>query len=237
MSVSRPGSTPLTNVNAVNTAPATGEIPAYLRPLVALNPNLPTYYAQDPGLRAFLDANKANIVQWEKPPAGKVADSVNMETWCHTTTIVPAKVRDQEYIIGVARGSAYANAGQVKFPLNNGQFATSEGRINFVGKTKDYLATQKVADEHGHYPGAITVDIKFPLAGKPGENISFAYCRVQPDEKGQFHPSFSGWPDSFKGVWGGYSGRELDWTVQGGKKVQVDSPDGCSERSTGKVVG
>ena len=220
---------------AVNNAPA-GSLPPYLRGLAAVNPNLARDYNADPGLRTFLDANKANLVQWEKPPAGKVADTVNWETWCHTTNIVPAAVRDEEYIVVVGRGSAYANSGNIQFPLQNGGNATSDGRIIYVGKTKDYLATQQVADEKGHYPGAISVDINWPVAGTAGEKVSLSYARLKPDTQGRFHPYHSGWPDTFSGASGGYSGRELTLTLAGGCKQQVDSPDGCSTRSTAKLV-
>jgi len=232
--INRPASgSPVTGVT--NNAAPTG-VPAHLAGLVAVNPKLADYYKKDPGLRAFLDANKANLVEWTKPPAGTVADKVTWETWCHTTTIVPAHVRDEEYIVIVARGAAYKNPGDVAFPLQTGKTATSDGRIAFVGKTADYLASQKKADEGGHYPGAITVDVSIPVAGAPGEKVSLAYARVSPDAGGRFHPSHSGWPDSFDGVYGGYSGRELEVKVAGNRSQMAESPDGCSQMSVCKLV-
>ncbi len=148
--------------------------PPYLRGLLAVNPNLARDLAADPGLRAFLDANKASLVQWEKPPQGTVADQLTWPIWCHTTNIVPAAVRDEEYIVVVARGSAYTNNGRVQFPLQDGRFGppgaragSSDGRIVFVGKTADFLGTQQPADENGHYPGAIDIDITLPRASPP----------------------------------------------------------------------
>ncbi len=210
--------------------------PAFLAGLVAVNPKLAGYYKSDPGLRAFLDANKDNLVQWTTPPPGTQADKVTWETWCHATTIVPPHVRDEEYIVIVARGQAYKNQNEVQLPLQNGRNASSDGRIVFVGKTSDYLGTQKKADEGGHYPGAITVDVSFPVAGTPGESVSVAYARVQPDPQGRFHPSRSGWPDSFSGVYGGYSGRELDVTVRGNRSQFAESPDGCSLPSSARLT-
>lgn len=227
----RPGVAGLSGVT-----PQQAGVPAHLAGLMAVNPKLATYYKNDPGLRAFLDANKANLVEWSAPPAGKVADKVTWETWCHATSIVPPKVRDEEYIVVVARGSAYQNGNEVQFPLQSGKNATSDGRIVFVGKTSDYLGTQKKADEGGHYPGAITVDVAIPVAGTPGEKVSLAYARVQPDTAGRFHPSHSGWPDSFAGVFGGYSGRELEVKVAGNRTQFAESPDGCSEACTAKLV-
>jgi hypothetical protein len=230
---------PLSSAGVAGTAavgaPA-GGVPPYLRGLCAVNPHLARDYANDPGLRAFLDGNKSNLVQWEKPPAGAVADRVKWATWCHTTNIVPAKVRDEEYVMVVARGSAYENKGNVRLPLHDGAEASSTGRIVWIGKTKDLLHTQQKADEGGHYPGAITVDVDLPVAGKPGEKVELSYARLQPDAQGRAHRSHSGWPDSFKGVYGGYSGRELTLQLAGGRDQQVDSPDGCSTRSEAKLV-
>ena len=198
-----------------------------------MNPNLARDYAGDPGLRAFLDANKSNLVQWEKPPAGSVADRVNWQTWCHTTTIVPAAVRDEEYIVVVARGGAYDNKGQLRIPLQDGGEATSAGRVAWVGKTKDLLHTQQKADEGGHYPGAITVDVALPVAGKAGEKVELCYARLKPDAQGRAHRSHSGWPDSFRGVAGGYSGRELTLTLAGGRDQRHLQPR-YARRCTGR---
>lgn len=221
--------------SGVGAASGTG-LPPYLRGLVAANPALAGHYGSDPGLRAFLDANKASLVQWEKPPAGTVADTVNWETWCHTTNVVPEAVRDEEFIVVVARGSAYQNNGRIKLPLHDGAEASAAGRIVYVGKTKDLLSTRKKADEGGHYPGAITVDVNWQVAGAAGEQVELSYARVKPDEQGRMHRSHSGWPDTFQGVHGGYSGRELTLTLAGGRRQQVDSPDGTSIRSTACIV-
>jgi len=226
-----------TNVGGIAAVtPQQAGVPAWLGGLLAVNPKLADYYKSDPGLRAFLDANKANLVEWSAPPAGRVADRVTWETWCHATTNVPAAVRDQEYIIVVARGSAYQNGNEVAFPLQNGRSASSDGRIAFVGKTADYLASQKPADENGHYPGAITVEVSLPVAGSAGEKVSLAYCRVKPDAAGRMHPSHSGWPDSFVGVFGGYSGRELEVKIAGNRRQFAESPDGCSQACVGRLV-
>jgi hypothetical protein len=227
-------STGVAAASAVGTG--AGGVPPYLRGLCAVNPQLARDYENDPGLRAFLDANKANLVQWEKPPPGTAADRVNWATWCHTTNIVPARVRDEEYVMIVARGSAYDNKGKVRLPLNDGTEASSTGRIAWIGKTKDLLHTQQKADEGGHYPGAISVDVNWPVAGKPGEKVELSYARIQPDAQGRAHRSHSGWPDTFQGVYGGYSGRELTVTIAGGRAQQADCPDGCSTRSEAKLV-
>jgi hypothetical protein len=216
--------------------PQQAGVPAWLGGLLAVNPKLASLYKSDPGLRAFLDANKDNLVEWTAPPAGRVADRVTWEVWCHATATVPAAVRDEEYIIVVARGTAYRNAGEVTFPLQNGRAASSDGRIVFVGKTADYLANQRPADEGGAYPGAIAVQIQLPVAGDAGESVSLAYCRAKPDANGRMHPSRSGWPDSFVGVFGGYSGRELDIKVAGGRRQFADAPLGCSQSCVGRFI-
>ena len=229
---------PTTATRAVGT-PAGAAPPAYLAGLLAANPNLARDLKADPGLRTFLEHNKANIVEFGgQPPAGKVADTVTWETWCHTTTIVPANVRDEEYIVIVARGSAYKNAAEVEFPLTNGKTAHTDGRIVYVGKTKDLLGTQKKADENGHYPGAITVDVTMQIAGTPGEKISLAYSRVTPNANGAVNGSQSGWPPSVEGggVWSGFAGRELDVKLAGGRKQFAESPDGCSTMGVAKLV-
>ena len=229
------------NLNSVGAAAgvstSSGGIPAHLAGLVAVNPKLVDYYKADAGLRALLDTNKGNLVEFgNQPPAGKVADKVTWETWCHATSIVPANVRDEEYVVIVARGTAYKNPDDIRIPLHSGKDATSDGRIIYVGKTKDLLGTQRKADEGGSYPGAITVDVTIPVAGAPGEKVSLAYARISPDAQGKSHASYSGWPDSFDGVWGGYSGRELELTVAGNRKQMAESPDGCSQMSQSKLV-
>lgn len=235
-SINRPA--PTTAARAVST-PAGAAPPAYLAGLLAANPNLARDYKADAGLRTFLEHNKANIVEFgNQPPAGKVADTVTWETWCHTTNIVPANIRDEEYIVIVARGSAYKNPAEVEFPLTNGKTAHTDGRIVFVGKTKDLLGTQKKADENGHYPGAITVEVAMQIAGTPGEKVSLAYSRVTPNANGAVNGSQSGWPPSVEGggVWSGFAGRELDVKLAGGRKQFAESPDGCSTMATAKFV-
>lgn len=211
--------------------------PPYLRGLLAVNPNLARDLAADPGLRAFLDANKSSLVQWEKPPQGMVADQLTWPIWCHATTIVPAAVRDEEYVVIVARGSAYQNQGSVQLPLQDGRSGSSDGRIVFVGRTSDYLATQRPSDDNGHYPGAIEIDVQLPVAGAPGESVSLAYCRVKPDAQGRVHSNRSGWPDSFRGVFGGYSGRELpNVQVRGGRNQLATCPDDISKPARADLV-
>lgn len=235
MTVVRPNQTGIANAQTVGrVAGGAASVPSHLAGLVAAHPKLADHYKNDPGLRAFLDKNAGNLVG--APPAGAAADTVTWETWCHATTNVPVKERDEEYVIVVARGSAYQAAGDIQIPLQNGKTATSDGRIVFVAKTSDLLGTQKKADENGSYPGAITVDVTVPVVGKPGETLSLAYCRVRPNPSGAMHPHHSGWPDSFDGVFGGYSGRELDMKLAGGRKQFVESVDGCSTRSSAKLV-
>ncbi|OGQ09825.1 MAG: hypothetical protein A2138_19175 [Deltaproteobacteria bacterium RBG_16_71_12] len=209
--------------------------PPYLRGLLGANPSLAGDLVADVGLRAFVDANRSSLVQFEKPPPGTVADRVTWHTWCHATTIVPPAVRDEEYIVIVARGSAYQNAGQVQLPLQGGGTATSDGRIVWIGKTKDLLGSA-CPENDPHYPGSMTVDVVLDVVGRPGEQIELAYARVKPDAQGRVHRSRSGWPDSFRGVFGGYSGRELDLTLAGGRNQVVDAPDGLSTRSMGRLV-
>jgi len=235
-SINRPLNGQVGSVGAAGNS-SSAAIPAHIAGLVALNPKLADNYRNDPGLRALLDLNKANLVEFgNQPPAGKVADKVTWETWCHATSIVPVALRDEEYVVVVARGTAYKNPDDIKIPLNTGKNATSDGRIVYVAKTKDLLGTQKSADEGGHYKGAITVDVTIPVAGVAGEKVSLAYARISPNAAGQSHSSHSGWPDSFEGVWGGYSGRELDVTVAGNRKQMAESPDGCSAMSQAKLV-
>lgn len=209
--------------------------PPYLRALLLANPNLARDLVADPGLRALLDANRASLVQFEKPPPGTVADHVTWSTWCHATTIVPPAVRDEEYIVVVARGSAYQNAGQVQLPLQGGGTATSDGRIVWIGKTKDLLGSAQ-PDNDPHFPGSMTVDVVLDVVGRAGEQLELCYARIKPDTQGRVHRNQSGWPDSFRGVFGGYSGRELDLTLAGGRGQVVDAPDGLSTRSSGRLV-
>lgn len=225
--------------------PATGSVnvltfdpnqpPPYLRGLLVANPNLARDLVADAGLRAFLDSNRSSLVQFEKPPLGTVADRVTWRTWCHATTIVPPAVRDEEYIVVVARGSAYGNAGQVQLPLQGGGTATSDGRIVWIGKTKDLLGSAR-PDNDPHYPGSMSVDVVLDLVGQAGEQLEVVYARVKPDAQGRVHRSQSGWPDSFRGVYGGYSGRELDLKLAGGRNQVVEAPDGLSTRSSGRLV-
>lgn len=232
MTVIRPQNTAVAATTNTGGAPA---VPTWLAGLVAVHPAIADHYKKDPGLRAFLDANRANLVD-SGLPAGAVKDSVTWETWCHATSNVPVAERDQEYVVVVARGSAYKNQNEVQFPLQNGKTASSDGRIVFIAKTSDLLHTQKDADEGGHYKGAITVDVTIPVGGAAGEKVSLAYCRVRPDAKGAVHPHHSGWPDSFSGVMGGYSGRELEMKVSGGRRQFVESVDGCSTTSSAKLL-
>lgn len=108
MTVIRPQNTAVAATTNTGGAPA---VPTWLAGLVAVHPAIADHYKKDPGLRAFLDANRANLVD-SGLPAGAVKDSVTWETWCHATSNVPVAERDQEYVVVVARGSAYKKIGR-----------------------------------------------------------------------------------------------------------------------------
>jgi hypothetical protein len=197
--------------------------PAHMKPLLAMNPKLARDLVQDPGLLAFLDRNRDHLVTGAVSP-NHVKDDVTLDTWCHSTSIVPPAVRDEEYIMVVARGSAYPTTGDIEIPLDDGKVATSEGRILWMGKTKDLLATF-VADTDGHYAGSGSVSIDLPVFGTKGERVALTYCRFKPDAQGRASPRHAAWPDTFRGVFGGYSGRDQKLVVAGGAKTHLVCPD------------
>lgn len=199
--------------------------PAHLKPLLALNAKLARDLVQDPGLRAFLERNRDHLVTAVTGTgAGHVKDEVTLDTWCHSTSIVPPAVRDEEYIMVVARGSAYATTGDIEIPLDNDTVATTDGRILWIGKTKDLLATF-VADTDGHYPGSGAVSIDLPVFGAKGERVALSYCRFKPDAQGRASPRQAAWPDTFRGVYGGYSGRDQKLVIAGGARTHLACPD------------
>ena len=197
-----------------------------LQRLYALNPKLEGQAKADPGLKAFLTLNAASLadVDVNHPPAGSVKTNVSFDSWTHATSIVPPSIRDEEYIVVVARGSAYQGKPKVQIPLQGGGTGTSTGSIAYVGRSGDYLATF-VDDKDSHYPGAGSITFPLPVVGKPGEKVELSYCRIQPDNKGLSHPSRAAWPDSFDGVYGGYAGRDRSVTVQAGGAVRLKNPD------------
>jgi hypothetical protein len=194
--------------------------------LYALNPKLEAQVRADPGLRAFLEHNRDVIVGFDAthPPAGSARTNVTFDTWTHATSIVPPRIRDEEFIVVIARGSAYQGKKDIEIPLQGGGTGTSDGVIAYVGRSGDYQHTF-VDDKDSHYPGAGS--IQFPLAvfGKPGEQVELSYCRIKPDAQGRAHPSHAAWPDSFDGVFGGYAGRDRTVTIQPGGSVRLKNPD------------
>jgi hypothetical protein len=211
-------------VAAANVSFDASNPPAHLRPLLTMNPKLSRDLVQDPGLRAFLDRNKDNLVTPLVAGGAQVKDDVTLDTWCHSTSIVPPAVRDEEYIMVVARGSSYANANDIEVPLDDGNVATTSGRILWMGKTKDLLATF-VADTDGHYPGSGAVSVELPVFGAKGERVALTYCRFKPDAQGRASPRQAAWPDTFRGVYGGYSGRDQKLVVTGGARTHLVCPD------------
>lgn len=205
--------------------------PAHLKPLLAMNPKLARDLVQDPGLRAFLERNRDRLVSASTGTSpSHVRDDVTLDTWCHSTSIVPPAVRDEEYIMVVARGSAYAGAaGDIEIPLDDGKLATTDGRIVWMGKTKDLLATF-VPDTDGHYPGSGAVSIELPVHGAKGERVALTYCRFKPDAQGRASPRHAAWPDTFRGVYGGYAGRDQKVVIAGGARAPPGVPGLSSRR-------
>ncbi len=204
-----------------------------LQRLYAVNPKLEAQVKADPGLRAFLEKNVGVIANVDPPPHGSVKTNVSFDTWTHATSIVPPSIRDEEYIVVIARGSAYSSTGQapangakqnVQIPLQGGGMGTSDGVIAYVGKTGDYLHTF-VDDNDKSFPGSGTVTFGLPVHGKPGEKVELSYCRIKPDAQGKSHPSRAAWPDSFDGVYGGYAGRDRSVTIAANASVKLKNPD------------
>ena len=212
------------------TTAVTGNAPAAaadpMQRLYALNPKLEGQVKADPGLRTFLEKNKGALatVDPQNPPAGMVKTTVKLDTWAHATTIVPEKIRDEEFIVVVARGAAYQSQSKVQIPLTSGGMGSSDGVIAYVGRSGDYVHTF-VDDKDSHYPGAGSLSFNLPVVGKPGEKLELTYCRIKPDAQGRAHPSQSAWPDSFDGVYGGYDGRDRELTIQAGATVHLKNPD------------
>jgi len=194
--------------------------------LYALNPKLEAQVKADPGLRAFLEHNKDVIVAFDpaQAPAGTARTNVKFDTWTHATTIVPPRIRDEEYIVVIARGSAYDGKKNVEIPLQGGGKGTSDGVIAYVGRSGDYQHTF-VDDKDAHYPGAGSIQFPLPVFGKAGEKVELTYCRIKPDAQGRAHPHHAAWPDSFDGVFGGYAGRDRTVTIQPGGTVHMKNPD------------
>lgn len=207
-----------------NNAAATSTDP--LQRLYALNPKLEGQVKADAGLRSFLEKNKNVIysVDLQNPPAGAVKTQVKFDSWAHSTSIVPPAIRDEEYIVVIARGSAYAGKQKVEIPLQGGGKGTSDGVIAYVGRSGDYNATF-VDDNDKHYPGAGSLSFNLPVVGKPGEKVELTYCRIKPNPQGLSSPHHAAWPDSFDGVYGGYAGRDRTVTVQAGASLHLKNPD------------
>lgn len=218
----RPGTG--TSTNAVSNNAGGGAAANPLARLYALNPKLEGQVKADPGLRAFLEKNAGAIANVDTPPPGSVKSTVSFDTWTHATSIVPPAIRDEEYIVVVARGSAYQGKQDVEIPLQGGGKGTSDGVIAYVGRSGDYVGTF-VDDNDNHYPGAGTITFGLPVHGKPGEKVELTYCRIKPDAQGKAHPSRAAWPDSFDGVYGGYAGRDRSVTVQAGAALKLKNPD------------
>jgi hypothetical protein len=223
----------MTNVHNPSRAGVVGGVtvgaaaPAHpLSRLYALNPKLESQLKADPGMRAFLESNKDAIVGFDanQPPAGTARTHVDCDTWTHATSIVPPRVRDEEWIVVVLRGSAYQGRKDIEIPLQGGGKGTSDGVIAYVGRSGDYQHTF-VDDKDAHYPGAGSITLPLPVCGKPGEKVEVSYCRIKPDAQGRAHPQHAAWPDSFHGVYGGYDGRDRTVTVQPGGKVKLKNPD------------
>jgi hypothetical protein len=211
-------------VGSVNVAAAGGTNP--LGRLYAVNPKLEGQLKADPGMRAFLEANKDAIVAFDPAhaPTGAVRTHVDVDTWTHATSIVPPRVRDEEWIVVVLRGSAYEGKKNIEIPLQGGGKGTSDGVIAFVGRSGDYQHTF-VDDKDAHYPGAGSITFPLAVFGKAGEKVEVSYCRIKPDAQGRAHPQHAAWPDSFDGVYGGYDGRDRSVTIQPGGKVRLKNPD------------
>jgi hypothetical protein len=194
--------------------------------LYALNGKLESQVKADPGLRTFLERNKDAIVSFDasRPPAGAVRTDVRFDTWTHATSTVPPRERDEEYIVVIARGTAYRGTKDVEIPLQGGGKGTTDGMIAYVGRSGDYLNTF-VDDKDPHYPGAGAIHFPLPVFGKPGESVELTYCRFKPDPQGRAHPSHAAWPDSFDGVYGGYAGRDRTLTIKPGGTVHMKNPD------------
>jgi hypothetical protein len=208
------------------TAPTADVTTSPLTRLYALNPKLEGQVKADPGLRAFLERNADVIVGVDatRPPAGAAKMAVTFDSWTHATTIVPPKVRDEEYIVVIARGSAYQGKKNVEIPLQGGGMGTSDGVIAYVGRSGDYVGTF-VDDRDPHYPGAGSISFPLPVVGKAGEKVELTYCRIKPDAQGRAHPREAAWPDSFDGVFGGYAGRDRTVVLQPGGSLHLKNPD------------
>lgn len=218
----RAGSPSISGTGAVTAGGAAASDP--LQRLYALNPKLAGQVAKDPGLKAFLEKNKNVVANIDSPPPGSVKAQISFDTWTHSTQIVPPAIRDEEFIVVIARGSAYQGKQQVEIPLQGGGKGTSDGVIAYVGRSGDYVGTF-VDDNDKSFPGAGTITFGLPVVGKPGEKIELTYCRIKPDAQGQAHPSRAAWPDSFDGVYGGYAGRDREVVVQAGATIKLKNPD------------
>jgi hypothetical protein len=153
-----------------------------------------------------------------------VKTAVTFDSWTHATSIVPPSIRDEEFIVVIARGSAYRGQQKVQIPLTDGGMGSSDGVIAYVGRSGDYQHTF-VDDNDSHYPGAGSITFGLPVVGKPGEQVELTYCRIRPDAQGRAHPHHAAWPDSFDGVFGGYAGRDRSVTIQAGATLRLKNPD------------
>jgi hypothetical protein len=180
--------------------------------LLATNPKLADQLKTHPGLKKLLDDNKDAISRQVAPAAGQVRAEMTDVTWTHTTSIVPPKVRDEEFIFVVAQGSAYK--GNVNLPLTDGKKVEMDGQIVFVGRTGDFPwqsevdRANKATDpkdkaerlkEERSYPGSGYSTIQYPLYGKPGEDVTISYVRFNPTQDGKVNPREAAWAPTSKG--------------------------------------
>jgi hypothetical protein len=171
-------------------------------------------------MRLLLELNRASLVEFipAEAPEGMVVDDVTLETWCLPVDVVPRHVRDEEYVVVVARGQAYSPQRRIELPLEGGGTATTAGRIAFVGKTRDYLST--FVEDADSRSGAGCISMEFPVFGRPGETIELATARVLPDEDGRSQPHVGAWPASFEGIVGAPS-RDVTVRIEGGASPRV----------------
>lgn len=181
--------------------------------LLAANPKLGDQLRSNPGLKKLLDDNKAAISRQIAPAAGQVRAEMTDVTWTHTTSIVPPKVRDEEFIVIVAQGSAYGKS-QVSLPLTDGKSVQMDGQIVFVGRTGDFPWESEVSRaaratdpkdkaerlrEESSFPGSGYSTVKYPLYGKPGEDVTISYIRFNPTQDGKVNPREAAWAPTSKG--------------------------------------
>jgi hypothetical protein len=195
-------------------SPLGQNLPAHFDALVSVNPKLAAQLKSHAGLRKLFDDNKDAISKTIAPGAGQVRADMTDVTWTHTTSIVPPKVRDEEFIVVVAQGSAYKSAG-FDIPLSDGRSSVHmDGQVVFAGRTGDFPwvsekdMAAKATDpkdkaerltEESHYPGSGYTTVGYPLFGKPGEDVTISYVRFNPDAQGRVNGREAAWAPTSKG--------------------------------------